>query len=160
MKISERGRNAVMAMVDLAHVSGSGSLSPVRLRDIALRQDISQAFLEQIFVLLRRGGLVVSTRGAAGGYRLSRPSGDIRVSEIIAAVNESIDVTRCQAGAGCLSQNSQCLTHDLWAHLGDHIGSFFDQVSLADVVARRLPSIDIVAFKRDVSGGSDVQNLS
>jgi len=137
MKLSTKGRYAVMAMVDLAsHSRGS----PVALADIAERQEISLSYLEQLFGKLRKGGLVKSVRGPGGGYLLSRPAQQIRVSDIILAVDEPIQTTRCSPGtpAGCHDDKGRCLTHDLWEELGNQIYLYLSSVSLADVCERRL----------------------
>ena len=137
MKLSTKGRYAVMALVDLAsHSQGR----PVALADIAERQEISLSYLEQLFAKLRRGGLVVSVRGPGGGYRLSRPSGEIRIADIIVAVDEPITATRCRAGSpkGCTGTSGRCVTHDLWEELGRQIHVFLSSVSLGDVVEKRV----------------------
>ncbi|WP_142849709.1 Rrf2 family transcriptional regulator [Telmatospirillum sp. J64-1] len=137
MKLSTKGRYAVMAMVDLAsHSKGS----PVALADIAERQEISLSYLEQLFGKLRKGGLVKSVRGPGGGYLLSRPAPQMRISDIILAVDEPIQTTRCTPGspAGCHSNNGRCLTHDLWEELGNHIYLYLSSVALSDVVERRV----------------------
>jgi Rrf2 family iron-sulfur cluster assembly transcriptional regulator len=138
MRLSTKGRYAVMAMADLAgHEQGS---RPVSLADIAERQEISLSYLEQLFAKLRRGGLVVSVRGPGGGYRLSRPSGEIRIADIIVAVDEPITATRCRSGSpkGCTSTGGRCVTHDLWEELGRQIHIFLSSVSLGDVVEKRV----------------------
>ena len=137
MRLSTKGRYAVMAMVDLALQSDG---SPVALADIAKRQDISLSYLEQLFAKLRRGGLVNSVRGPGGGYRLARRRGDIRVSDIVLAVDEPIKATRCKPDSpiGCTRSQGRCQTHDLWEELGRHIYLFLNSVSLADVCERRL----------------------
>ncbi len=114
MRLSTKGRYAVMAMADLA-AHGEGA-RPVSLADIAERQEISLSYLEQLFAKLRRGGLVVSVRGPGGGYRLSRVAGEIRIADIIVAVDEPITATRCQKGSpkGCMGTSGRCVTHDLW----------------------------------------------
>lgn len=134
MKLSTRGRYAVMAMADMAQQDQMLSLS-----QISQRQEISLSYLEQIFADLRRAALVTSTRGAHGGYALARPNADIKVSEIIRAVDEPIDVTRCRQSAGCMSNHARCLTHDLWDKLGQQIDMFLSSVSLADVIAPTPP---------------------
>jgi Rrf2 family iron-sulfur cluster assembly transcriptional regulator len=137
VKLSTKGRYAVMAMVDLAcHSSGS----PVALADIAERQEISLSYLEQLFGKLRKGGLVKSVRGPGGGYLLSRAAPQLRISDIILAVDEPIQTTRCAPGspAGCHNHKGRCLTHDLWEELGNQIYLYLSSVSLADVVDRRL----------------------
>src|SRR5215467_10536733 len=112
MRLSTKGRYAVMAMADLAGHSpdGTNQSKPVALADIAERQDISLSYLEQLFAKLRRGGLVTSVRGPGGGYRLSRPSGELRIADIILAVDEPIRATRCTPGApvGCRGNRTRC----------------------------------------------------
>lgn len=137
MRLSTKGRYAVMAMVDLAkHSSGR----PVALADIAARQEISLSYLEQLFAKLRRSGLVKSMRGPGGGYLLARPVDATRVSDIILAVDEPIRATRCptHSAAGCHSDKSRCLTHDLWEELGNQIHLFLSAVTLDDVIHRRI----------------------
>src|ERR1700743_501416 len=142
MRLSTKGRYAVMAMADLAGPAGeSGTASrPLSMPDIAARQDISLSYLEQLFAKLRRGGLVTSVRGPGGGYRLSRPSGKLRIADIILAVDEPIAATRCKTGStkGCTKTGARCVTHDLWEELGEQIHIFLSSVSLADVVERRV----------------------
>ena len=138
MKISTKGRYAVMAMVDLASNSHG---RPISLWEIAERQEISLSYLEQLFGKLRRGELVKSVRGPGGGYLLSRGADEIAISEIAHAVAEPITVTRCQPAspAGCRSNESRCPTHDLWEELGNQIYLYLSSVSLEDVCARRVP---------------------
>jgi Rrf2 family iron-sulfur cluster assembly transcriptional regulator len=127
-----------MAMADLAgHEAGA---KPVSLADIAQRQEISLSYLEQLFAKLRRGGLVRSVRGPGGGYQLSRPSSELRIADIILAVDEPIAATRCEAGStkGCTGTGARCVTHDLWEELGRQIHVFLSSVSLADVVEKRV----------------------
>jgi Rrf2 family iron-sulfur cluster assembly transcriptional regulator len=137
VKLSTKGRYAVMALVDLASQSDG---RPVALADIAERQEISLSYLEQLFAKLRRGGLVRSVRGPGGGYLLARAADDTRVSDAILAVDEPIRATRCKSGssAGCRVNKSRCLTHDLWEELGNQIHVFLSSVSLADVCNRRI----------------------
>ena len=137
MKLSTRGRYAVMAMADLARAQGE---RPVTLADIAERQEISLSYLEQLFAKLRKGGLVDSVRGPGGGYRLARSPEETRIADIILAVDEPIKVTRCdpQSSKGCISNHMRCITHDLWEELGRQIHIFLSSVSLADVVNRRV----------------------
>jgi Rrf2 family iron-sulfur cluster assembly transcriptional regulator len=139
MKLSTKGRYAVMAMVDLAR---HGKERPVSLADIAQRQEISLSYLEQLFARLRRSGLVKSVRGPGGGYRLALGAVNTRISDIILAVDEPIKVTRCdgQTTDGCHADRSRCLTHDLWAELGNQIHRYLSSVSLDDVVERRVPA--------------------
>jgi Rrf2 family transcriptional regulator, iron-sulfur cluster assembly transcription factor len=146
MRLSTKGRYAVMAMADLAgHSAPAGSngpeqSKPVALADIAERQDISLSYLEQLFAKLRRGGLVTSVRGPGGGYRLARPSDALRIADIIVAVDEPIAATRCRPNGtkGCTKTGARCVTHDLWEELGQQIHVFLSSVSLADVVERRV----------------------
>src|SRR3569832_1825481 len=138
MRLSTKGRYAVMAMADLA--SHDANAKPVALADIAQRQEISLSYLEQLFAKLRRGGLVKSVRGPGGGYRLSRPSAELRIADIVVAVDEPIAATRCKPGSskGCTAQGARCVTHDLWEELGRQIHVFLSGVSLSDVVEKRV----------------------
>lgn len=139
MQLSTRGRYAVMAMVDLATRQTLGcECGPICLAEIAERQKLSQAYLEQLFGKLRRAGLVASARGPGGGYRLARRSDAIAIAEIVAAVDEPIHATRCgDSGPGCINGEGgpiKCQTHDLWEELGRQIQMFLEGVMLADVV--------------------------
>ena len=136
MRLGTRGRYAVMAMVDLAR---SGGAAPVALAEIAGREEISLAYLEQLFRKMREAGLVRSVRGPGGGYVLARAADEIRIADVILAVDEPLRATRCKPGsaAGCKSDASRCLTHDLWAELGARIHMFLNGVTLADVLDRR-----------------------
>jgi Rrf2 family iron-sulfur cluster assembly transcriptional regulator len=137
VKLSTKGRYAVMALVDLASYSKG---HPLALAEIAERQEISLSYLEQLFAKLRRGGLVNSVRGPGGGYLLARAANETRISDIILAVDEPIRATRCTPGSplGCATNNSRCLTHDLWEELGNQIHLFLSSVTLEDVVTRRV----------------------
>lgn len=132
MQLSSKGRYAVMAMADLASHS-QGSI--VSIAEIAKRQELSSTYLEQLFSKLRRAGLVNSTRGPGGGYRLASQPHDITISDIMQAVEEPVKMTRChlEHSGGCVG-DSRCLTHDLWRALGDHIVGFLGNVTLGDVV--------------------------
>ena len=154
MKLSTKGRYAVMAMVDLASRSDG---RPVALADIAERQEISLSYLEQLFAKLRRGGLVRSVRGPGGGYLLSRETADMRISDIIMAVDEPIRATRCSPGVarGCHSDKSRCLTHDLWEELGNQIHLYLSAVSLADVCDRRVLGTSGVVHHRAVAAAAE-----
>lgn len=137
MRLSTKGRYAVMAMADLAsHSSGK----PVALADIAERQEISLSYLEQLFGRLRKGGLVKSVRGPGGGYLLSRVPAEMRISDIILAVDEPIQTTRCTPGspAGCHNNKGRCMTHDLWEELGNQIYLYLSAVTLEMVVGRKV----------------------
>jgi len=148
MRLSTRGRYAVMAMVELAarlpalpeaeadpEAGGRGQVS---LAEIAQAQHLSLAYLEQLFGPLRRAGLVASARGPGGGYRLARAPSRITISEIVLAVDEPIQATRCEEGGpGCLA-GQRCLTHDLWSELGDQIRLFLEGLTLADVIGGKV----------------------
>ena len=137
MRLSTKGRYAVMAMVDLAcHSRGA----PIALSEIAERQEISLSYLEQLFAMLRRGGLVRSVRGPGGGYLLALDRSETRIADIILAVDEPIRATRCRPGAplGCSATGARCLTHDLWEELGNQIHLYLSSVSLDDVCERRV----------------------
>ena len=138
MRLSTKGRYAVMAMADLAQHEAANK--PVSLADIAQRQEISLSYLEQLFAKLRRGGLVKSVRGPGGGYRLSRPASELRIADVIVAVDEPIAATRCKPGSakGCTGQGARCVTHDLWEELGRQIQIFLSAVTLDDVVNKRV----------------------
>ena len=137
MRLSTKGRYAVMAMADLARREGEAARA-VALADIAARQEISLSYLEQLFARLRRKGLVKSARGPGGGYRLARTAETTTIAEIVHAVDEPLRATRCQASKGCMMKGEKCLTHDLWADLGAQIEGYLNSVSLADVIGGRL----------------------
>jgi Rrf2 family transcriptional regulator, iron-sulfur cluster assembly transcription factor len=135
MKMSTKGRYAVMAMIDIGQ---HGSERPVSLNEIAERQEISQEYLEQLFGRLRRAGLVASTRGPGGGYQLSRPADEINLSEVILAADEPLRITRCSGDGveGCV-KGEQCCAHDLWSSLGRQMMFFLESITLEDVVSKR-----------------------
>ena len=133
MKLTTKGRYAVTAMLDLALHADE---RPVSLAEISARQEISLSYLEQLFSRLRRNELVVSTRGPGGGYRVARPLAAVAVSEIIVAVNESVDATQCAGRENCHS-HGRCLTHDLWEGLSEQIEEFLSGVSLQDLIDRQ-----------------------
>ena len=133
MRLTTKGRYAVTAMLDLAIHKGQG---PVALADISERQGISLSYLEQLFSRLRRNNLVSSVRGPGGGYLLSRDCDSIFVAEVIDAVNESVDATRCKGNGDC-QQGATCLTHHLWRDLSRQIHTFLGEISLADLMGRR-----------------------
>ena len=132
MRLTTKGRYAVTAMLDLAIHSDRG---PISLADISQRQEISLSYLEQLFAKLRKNALVNSVRGPGGGYKLQRDSQAIFIAEIIDAVNESVDTTKCR-GAGDCQGGETCLTHYLWEDLSEQIHGFLQNISLADLVAR------------------------
>ena len=133
MRLTTRGRYAVTAMLDLALHYQSG---PVSLSEIAERQGISQSYLEQLFSRLRKCGLVDATRGPGGGYRLLKSSDDISVADVIDAVDETVDATRCGGQQNCQGKK-RCLTHDLWADLSTQIRDFLGNISLNELVGQR-----------------------
>lgn len=137
MKLSTKGRYAVMAMVDLAR---HGDGAAVSLADIAERQEISLSYLEQLFAKLRRSGLVKSVRGPGGGYLLTHDRDEVRISDIILAVDEPLQAVRCTPGEaiGCRGDRSRCLTHDLWEELSNQIHLYLSSVTLGDVCEKRV----------------------
>jgi len=138
MRLSTKGRYAVMAMTDLARREGDAARA-VALAEIAARQEISLSYLEQLFARLRRKGLVTSARGPGGGYRLARTAETTSIADIVHAVDEPLRATRCvSADKGCMIKGERCLTHDLWEDLGHRIEDYLASVSLADVVLGRL----------------------
>jgi len=133
MRLTTKGRYAVTAILDLALHQGHG---PITLAEIAERQGISLSYLEQLFAQLRRCKLVSSTRGPGGGYSLGRPASQINVAEVITAVDESLDVRRCE-GKGDCHDSSKCLTHDLWTDLTDQIHAFLSKITLETLMQRQ-----------------------
>ncbi|HAT58655.1 MAG TPA: Fe-S cluster assembly transcriptional regulator IscR [Gammaproteobacteria bacterium] len=132
MRLTTKGRYAVTAMLDLALHKSQG---PISLSDISSRQAISLSYLEQLFSKLRKSELVSSVRGPGGGYELKRGSDEIYIAQIIDAVDESVDTTKCQ-GAGDCQGGETCLTHYLWEDLSEQIHAFLESISLADLVAK------------------------
>ena len=137
MKLSTKGRYAMVALTDLAALPEAGHMA---LAELARRQDISLPYLEQLFVKLRRAGLVESLRGPGGGYRLARPATEIRVSDVLEAVDETVSALRTGAGAsgGVSGTRAQSLTNRLWEGLSAHVYVFLHQTRLSDVVANDL----------------------
>ncbi len=136
MRLTTKGRFAVTAMIDLAMRHGNG---PVTLAGISDRQQISLSYLEQLFGKLRRHGLVESVRGPGGGYNLAKPTDKITVAEIILAVDEPLDATRCGGMANCQDEQ-RCITHDLWTSLNERIYDYLTSVTLKDMVDKQKPS--------------------
>ena len=149
MRLSTKGRYAVMAMVDLA-THGHGK--PVALAEIADRQAISLSYLEQLFAKLRRGGLVGSVRGPGGGYLLAHAADATRISDIILAVDEPIRATGGMPGSpkGWTGDTSRCMTHDLWEELGNHIHRFLSSVTRYDVCEKRVRGMSGVIYRKAV----------
>ena len=133
MKLTSKGRYAVMALVDLAKFN---SANPVSLRDISLRQGISLNFLEQIFSKLKRNDIVLSIRGTQGGYILNKQPNEIKLANIFHAVDETVKTVQCkkESKKGCNGKASKCITHNLWDELETHINSFFENKSLEDLL--------------------------
>ncbi|MBE0439999.1 MAG: Rrf2 family transcriptional regulator [Gammaproteobacteria bacterium] len=130
MRLTTKGRYAVTAMLDLSLNYGHGSIT---LADISYRQGISLSYLEQLFARLRKQGLVSSSRGPGGGYRLSREADDITVLEVISAVDEKVDSTACEGKANCHGKE-QCLSHELWTSLSEQIQIYLAGITLGEVV--------------------------
>lgn len=145
MKLSTKGRYAVTAMMDLALHDQTG---PVTLTDISNCQGISLSYLEQLFAKLRKEGLVEGVRGPGGGYRLGRPASQISIAEIIHAVDENIDVTRCLGNKDCHG-GEKCLTHQLWEDLSQRLYAFLDGLTLASFISR--PGVREVSIRQDTT---------
>lgn len=143
MKLSTKGRYAVTAMMDLAIHDHEG---PVTLADISNCQGISLSYLEQLFSKLRKSGLVEGVRGPGGGYRLGKPASHISIAQIIVAVDENIDATRCRGNEDCHG-GDKCLTHELWADLSDKLYNFLDDLTLASFINR--PEVRAVSRRQD-----------
>tara|TARA_B100000965_G_scaffold190717_1_gene159197 strand:+ start:469 stop:891 length:423 start_codon:yes stop_codon:yes gene_type:complete len=137
MKLTTKGRYAVMAMADIAL---NNNFKPISLAEISTRQNISLAYLEQIFIKLRNKKLVKSARGASGGYTLEKPASEIKLSNIIFAVDEEIRTLNCkkQSKRGCNNKSTKCITHNLWDELDQHINGFFENKNLQDLIINNL----------------------
>ena len=135
MKLTTKGRYAVMAMADLASYSKN---KPVSLSEISIRQNISLAYLEKLFVHLKEKKLVKSVRGVKGGYTLEKPASEIKLSNIFYAVNEEVKTLNCkkESKKGCNNKSVKCITHNLWDKLDSHINGFFENVKLEEIVKR------------------------
>jgi len=133
MKLTSKGRYAVMAMADLAKINAN---QPTNLTEISLRQGISVSFLEQIFLKLKRNNLVQSSRGPSGGYTLTKSPDEIKLSSIIKAVDEKVKTVGCkkESKKGCTGKSVKCITHNLWDDLENHINNFFEKNTLNDVI--------------------------
>ena len=137
MKLTSKGRYAVMAMADLAK---NDAKKPISLSEISLRQGISLSFLEQLFLRLKKNNLVLSVRGSHGGYVLSKPPEEIKLLNIMNAVDEKIKTVKCrkESKKGCNGKSIKCITHDLWDDLESHINKFFEDNTLNDVLFREV----------------------
>ena len=137
MKLTTKGRYAVMAMADLA---SNAKVGPISLTEISTRQNISLAYLEQIFIKLKNKKLVKSARGASGGYILEKPASEINLSNIIYAVDEEVKMLNCKKNSkkGCNNKSTKCITHNLWDQLDQHINGFFEKVKLQDLTKQSL----------------------
>jgi len=133
MKLSSKGRYAVMALTDIARFNQN---EPISLRDISLRQGISLVYLEQLFLKLKKNNVVKSIRGKKGGYILSRNASDIKISDIFFAVEEKVKTVGCEKHSkkGCNGRSAKCISHNLWDELEDYINNFFQQRSLGDLI--------------------------
>ena len=136
MKLSSKGRYAVMALADLAKFDPN---EPVSLRDISLRQGISLVYLEQLFLKLKKNKIVKSIRGNKGGYILNKHASEVKISEILIAVDEKIKTIGCEkhSESGCNGKSSKCITHDLWDELEDYINNFFQKKTLNDLINKK-----------------------
>ena len=136
MKLSSKGRYAVMALADLASFDPK---EPVSLRDISLRQGISLVYLEQLFLKLKKNKIVNSVRGNKGGYILNRNASEIKIADVLFAVEEKVKTVGCEKHSdnGCNGKSSKCITHDLWDELEDYINNFFQQKTLSDLINKR-----------------------
>ncbi len=143
MRLTTKGRYAVTAMLDLAFHSQK---KPVTLTEIATRQTISLSYLEQLFARLRKSGMVIGVRGPGGGYKLSREPAEINIADIISAVDEPIDSTKCE-GKGDCQDGQPCLTHDLWMGLSDQIRNYLKGISLGELLDRE--PVSNVAKRQD-----------
>ncbi|MCL7930892.1 Fe-S cluster assembly transcriptional regulator IscR [Halomonas llamarensis] len=154
MRLTTKGRYAVTAMLDLAL---NADASPTSLGDISQRQGISLSYLEQLFARLRRAGLVKSVRGPGGGYFLAQTPSDISVSQVIDAVNETVDATRCQGLSDC-QEGDTCLTHHLWCELSGQIRQFLDDVTLAQLMQRG--DVRQVAMRQQARADASISTLN
>ena len=136
MKLSSKGRYAVMALADLAKFDLN---EPISLRDISLRQGISLVYLEQLFLKLKKNNIVNSVRGNKGGYILNRKASEIKISEVFLAVEEKIKTIGCEKHSkkGCNGKNTKCITHNLWDELEDYINNFFEKKKLSDLINQK-----------------------
>lgn len=144
MKLTTKGKFAVTAMVDIAINSRD---TPITLQMISERQGISVSYLEQLFVKLRRKGMVKSYKGPGGGYTLGTEGLQIRISEIVKAVDENLDARSCGGNKNCRGGNKQCLTHDLWSNLTEHVYSYLQTITLADLMPSNKPKVNTINYE-------------
>lgn len=156
MRLTTKGRYAVTAMLDLALHYDNG---PITLADISQRQGISLSYLEQLFSKLRKHELVDSTRGPGGGYRLSRNADDIAVAQVITAVDEKVESTRCGGLANC-HDDKQCLTHELWTELSEQIHSFLMSISLGNLVEQQAVQEVALSQEKKQNVSANVEKLT
>jgi len=150
MRLTTKGRFAVTAMIDIAM---HGTKGPVTLAGVSERQKISLSYLEQLFGKLRRAGLVASVRGPGGGYRLARGADALSVADVITAVDEPIDTTKCGGRENCTDEGKRCMTHELWSNLNAHIFAYLRSVSLAQLVASQdAPGVNVMRDHRTAAG--------
>ncbi|WP_392344271.1 Fe-S cluster assembly transcriptional regulator IscR [Pseudoalteromonas prydzensis] len=154
MKLTSKGRYAVTAMLDVAL---HASVGPVPLADISERQEISLSYLEQLFARLRKNGLVSSVRGPGGGYLLGRETHAISVGDVINAVDESIDATRCHGATGGCQSGMRCLTHTLWSDLSARIEDFLNGITLAELVEQS--DVQAVASRQNSNAIKQLENI-
>lgn len=154
MKLTSKGRYAVTAMLDVALHSTRG---PVPLADISERQEISLSYLEQLFSRLRKEKLVDSVRGPGGGYLLARQASEIAIGQVIRAVDETVDATRCSGQSDCQG-GERCLTHSLWQDLSDRISLFLDGITLGELMAQR--DVLEVASRQDRQAHQKLQDIT
>ena len=155
MRLTTKGRYAVTAMLDLAFHS---QVRPVTLTDIATRQTISLSYLEQLFSRLRKAGMVIGVRGPGGGYKLSRDAVDINIADIIAAVDEQVDATKCGGKANC-QNNQPCLTHDLWIGLSEQIREYLKGISIGSLLEREFVSEVASRQDQELEQVIEIQNM-
>ena len=136
MKLSSKGRYAVMALADLAKFDPN---EPISLRDISLRQGISLVYLEQLFLKLKKNKIDNSVRGNKGGYTLNRSASEIKISEVFLAVEEKVKTVGCEkhSNKGCNGKNVKCITHNLWDELEEYINSFFEKKKISDLINQK-----------------------
>ena len=136
MKLSSKGRYAVMALADLAKFDAN---EPVSLRDISLRQGISLVYLEQLFLKLKKNKIVNSVRGKKGGYILNKTASEIKISEVFLAVDEKVKTVGCEKHSkkGCNGRSAKCITHNMWDELEVYINNFFEKKKLSDLINKR-----------------------